>query len=104
MEIKAYESLNDCLTLEVSMTEEIEDLIFHIRTYYDIPESIAETHYPEMIDVNIPSLIKEYKSGKLDMREVMIFADYLGEVETQRALERDIIFDHAKTLAFGFKL
>ena len=104
MEIKAYESLEDCVTLEVRMTEEIEDLIFHIKTYYDIPESIAETRYPEMKDIDIPWLIKEYKSGKLDMRDVMRFADYMGEVETQRALERDIIFDHAKNLAFGFKL
>ena len=104
MEMKAYESLDDCYTLEVNMTEEIEDLIFHIKTYYDIPESIIATKYPELKGIDIPKLLKEYKAGRMDMSDVLEFADYLEEVEMQRALERDIIFEHAKTLAFGFKL
>ena len=104
MEMKAHETLKDCYTLEVSTTEEIEDLIFHIRTYYDIPESVAETKFPGMEEVDIPWLMKTYKAGGLDIGDIMVYADYLGEVETQRALERDIIFDHAKNLAFGFRL
>lgn len=104
MELKAYETLEDCMSLEVSMTEEIEDFIFHIRTYYDIPESIAATKYPDLKNMDISYLVKEYKKGKLSIEEVMEFADFLEDVEKQRAIEREIIFEHAKVLTFGFKL
>ena len=104
MEIKAYESLDDCVTLEVRMTEEIEDLIFHIKTYYDIPESVAATKYPDFRGVSIPQVMKEYKMKKASIADVDRFADFLDEIEMQRAVERDIIFEHVKSLSFGFKL
>ena len=104
IEMKAYETLDDCFELDVGMTEEVEDLIFHIRAYYDIPRNLVETKYTWYEGENIPQVIEKYKKGKLDMAKVMEFADYLAEVEEQRAVERDIIFEHVKVLAFGFRL
>ncbi len=104
MEVKAYETLETCYNLDVTMTEEIEDFIFHIRTYYDIPEIVASTKYPDLKNMDLETMIKKYKKGKLVMADVMRFADFLEEVETQRAVERDIIFEQAKMLSFGFKL
>ena len=104
MEIKAYETLKDCASLEVRMTEEIEDLIFHIKTYYDIPLTIASTKYPDLKDVNIMEVMKAYKKGNMKWEDVLKFADFLEDVETQRAVERDLIFEEAKILSFGFKL
>lgn len=104
IEMKAMETLKDCVQLEVSTTEEVEDLIFHIRTYYDIPFNIAATSYPDLEGESIKRIIKGYSSGKIALEDVMLFADYLEDVEKQRAVERDIIFEYAKVLAFGFKL
>ena len=104
IEIKAYETLKDCVSLEVSTTEEIEDLIFHIKTYYDIPSTIASTKYPDLKDVNIPQVMKAYKKGNMEWKDILKFADFLEDVETQRAVERDLIFEEAKILSFGFKL
>lgn len=104
MEIKAMETLEDCARMEVDMTEEVEDLIFHIRSYYDIPFNIAATSYPDLEGTSIKRIIKGYDKGKASMEDVMLFADYLEDVEKQRAVERDIIFEYAKILAFGFKL
>ena len=104
IEMKAYESLETCADLEVSMTEELEDLIFHIKTYYDIPESLLATSYSHLSEKDIKGVIEKYKKGKLSLEEVSDFADYLVEVEEQRAVERDLIFEHAKILSFGFKL
>ena len=104
MELKAQESSKDCATLRVGMTEELEDLIFHIRTYYDIPTSVAVTHYPRLLQTNIQKKIKEHLSGKIDSESVLEMMNFVEEVEKQRAVERDIIFEHAKSLSFGFKL
>ena len=104
LEIKAKETLEMCYNLGVGSTEEIEDLIFHIKSYYDIPEAIALAKYPKMQEMDIPTLIKEYKKDRLDLAEVMKFADFLEDVEKQRAVEREIIFEHAKVLSFGFRL
>jgi hypothetical protein len=104
MEMKAYESLDDCFALDVGMTEEIEDFIFHIKTYYDIPQSVAATSYPDMKVMDIPTVVQKYKAGKMNVAEVERFADFLADIEKQRAVERDIIFEYAKVLSFGFKL
>lgn len=104
IEMKAYETLDDCFELDVGMTEEVEDLIFHIRTYYEIPESLAQTKYTWYKGEDIPEMIKKYKKGILNMADIEAFTDYLTEVEELRAVERDLIFEHVKALAFGFKL
>ena len=105
IEMKAMESLEDCITLGVSSTEEIEDLLFHLRLYYDIPESLIETKYPQFKGWNWQEIIKEYKRSEvLPVELVEVFSDFIIDVETERALEREIIFEHAKCLSFGFKL
>jgi hypothetical protein len=104
LEMKAYESLDDCFTLDVSMTEEIEDLIFHIKSYYDIEENLVNTKYPDYKDKDVRKMMKECKQGKVDLKKIEEFADFLAEVEKQRAVERDLIFEEAKILTFGFKL
>lgn len=104
IELKAYESLNDCLVLEVSSTEEIEDLLFHIRLYYDIPDNLVETKYPQFKGLSLGKAIKSYKENKMNINDLEEFADFMVEVETERAVERDIILEQAKCLSFGFRL
>jgi NTP pyrophosphatase (non-canonical NTP hydrolase) len=104
MEEKAMECLKECDSLEVSYTEELEDLIFHIRSYLELPEVIVKLKYPELEYKNVSSIIRDYKEHKLTLEEVDMYADFLVELEVQRAVERDIIFEHAKTLSFGFEL
>ena len=104
MEMKAYEALNDCATMEVSTTEEIEDLIFHIKAYYDIPTYLAYTKYPKFMGVDIKEAVKMYKRKDIGLEEIWEYTNFMADVEKQRAVEREIIFEHAKTLTFGFKL
>ena len=104
MEMKAYELLNDCGMIEVGATEEIEDLIFHIKSYYDIPENIVNTKYPDLKGMDVKYVLREFNNGNLHADDILRFADFFVDVEKQRAVERDIIFDHAKALSFGFYL
>ena len=106
LEMKAYETLDDCFTMEVGITEEIEDLIFHIQSYYEIPDSVAATSYPDLLGMNIEEVLKKLECGKTNanIKETLRLADFLGDVEKQRAVERDMIFEHAKALTFDFKL
>lgn len=104
LEIKAFECLEDCYKLDISSTEELEDLIFHIRSYREVPNVIAEIKYPEFKDMTIKDIVKKYKDKKADLEEINRYGDFLIEVEEQRAVERDFMFDLAKSLTFGFKL
>ena len=99
LEEKANKCLEDCVTLKVTNTEQLEDLIFHIKSYYEIPKVVKELKFPNL---KIPDVKKILKSDvDLVPKEV---ADYLIEVEMQRAIERDFIFEHAKNLPFGFTM
>jgi hypothetical protein len=40
----------------------------------------------------------------MSLKEIEKYGDFLIDIETHRAVERDIIFDHAKALPFGFSL
>ena len=104
MEMKVQECLRDCEKLSVGEVEELEDMLFHIKSYYDIPKVIAELKYPQFKDVTIREISSSYKKGERDLREAEEYADYLVDVETQRAVEREFIFEHAKILSFGFEL
>lgn len=105
LELKAYECLRDCFKLDISDTEELEDLIFHIKAYRELPESIMELKYPEFKGLLLAKdIVQRYKEKKMSLVEVSLYGDYLIELERERALERDCIFDHAKVLTFGFKL
>lgn len=104
LEQKAYECLEDCYKLDINFTEELEDLVFHIRTYREIPQILVETKYPEFRGISMKDVIKNFKNKKLPLEQVNKYGDYIVEVEEERAIERDFIFDHAKVLTFGFKL
>ena len=102
LKVKAYECMNDCCRLEVSSTEELEDLVLHINSYLEVPTALVETKYPDFRGTSIQDVIKKFKGKKMSIREINTYGDFLVDVETQRAVERDIIFDHAKCLPFGF--
>jgi hypothetical protein len=104
MELKAYKCLDECYKLHIRHTEELEDLIFHLKSYYSIPDVVAVTKYPEFKGISIKEAVEFYKKKKLPIEEVKRFGDYLEEIEEMRAVERDFIFDYAKILTFGFTL
>ena len=104
MEEKAYRCLNDCFKLSIRITEEMEDLIFHLKTYREIPSIIAETEYPEFKNKKIKDILKIHRGKNMKAEELSRCEDYLLEVEEMRAVERDFIFEHAKVLTFGFSL
>ena len=101
---KAFECMSDCSRLEVSNTEELEDLIFHIDTYIDIPKTLVATKYPDFRNASVQGVIKRFKNNQMSIREIEKYGDFLIDIETHRAVERDLIFDHAKVLPFGFSL
>ena len=104
LKVKAYECMNDCSRLDVSNTEELEDLIFHINTYVDIPQTLVATKYPDFESTSVQDVIKKFKNDQMSIKEIEKYGDFLIDVETHRAVERDLIFDHAKALPFGFSL
>ena len=104
LKMKATECTNDCNKLEVRNTEELEDLIFHINTYIDIPFALTETKYPEFRNTSVRDVIKKFKDNKMSLKEIEKYGDFLIDIETHRAIERDLIFDHAKSLPFGCSL
>lgn len=102
MEIKARESLKDCYDLTIGNTEELEDLIFHIRTYLNIPYALVEFKYPELEGVNVKKILKKFEQKQLTKKELQNFLEFIIDTEKQRAVERDFIFDNAKVLNLGF--
>lgn len=104
MKMKAYEVLEGCYKLSVRNTEDLEDLLFHVKTYLEIPIALIELKYPELKDINIDKILKKYKKRKLSKDEALRFTNFLLDVEKQRAIERDFIFEGAKILTFGFEI
>ena len=70
----------------------------------DIPKFLEETEYPEFKGLSLKDIIKGYKAKKLSLKEINKYGKFLVDIEKQRAVERDFIFEHAKILTFGFKL
>lgn len=103
LEIKAYECLEGCYKLSVRDTEELEDLLFHVKTYLEIPQALIEFKYHELKGIHIRDILNKYKRNKLSNEEILKFTDFLLDVEKERALERSYIFEHAKSLNFGFE-
>ena len=102
MEIKAYEILKRCQKLSVRNTEELEDLIFHIKTYFEIPRILMVTRYPEFEGLDSPKgILEKYRNKQLSRVGEHLYEDYILDIEKQRAIERDFIFEGAKVLSFG---
>lgn len=104
MELKALKCLDECFILKIGMTEELEDLIFHIRTYREIPNVIAEIKYPEFKNKKISVLMNNLDKKLMPAESAEKALSYISEVEKARAVERDFIFDGARVLTFGFNL
>lgn len=104
LELKALECTKDCYNLEIRSTEELEDLLFHIKTYKEIPQTLIETKYFNFKNTSVKDIIRKFKEDKISLEEIERYGDFLIDVETGRAVERDLIFDHAKKLPFGFSL
>ena len=76
MEIKAHEILKRCQKLSVRNTEELEDLIFHIKIYKEIPKVLLATRYSELEGLfNIKSMLKRYKKKQLSPVELLLYED-----------------------------
>lgn len=69
----------------VGSTEDIQDLIYHIDSYIELPKTLRRTIYEPYLK----------KGEKLDL--------YLRDLETHRAVEREYIFELMKTLPIGFQ-
>lgn len=83
---EAQDHLKTFNRIGVGSTEDIQDLIFHIDSYIDLPNMLRRTVYEPYL-----------KEGeKLD--------EYFFELEKARAVEREYIFELAKKLPIGFEL
>ena len=83
---EALEHLKTFNKIGIGCTEEIQDLIYHIDSYIDLPNMLRKTVYEEYLK----------KGEKLD--------EYFEELEKARAVEREYIFELMKKLPIGFEL
>ena len=83
---EALEHLNTFNKIGVGYTEDIQDLIYHIDSYINLPQILQNTTY----------------KGYLEKGEM--FEEYFQDLETHRAVERDYIFELMKHLPIGFQL
>ena len=104
IENEAKEILRYYNTAGTCNTEGIEDLLFHIKSYYEIPEIIRQTEFDFVEDRGLLSyedgLIGIPKEGSKQptIEELEVYVKYVEEVEKQRAVERDFIFEKLKEL------
>ena len=83
---EAKDHLDTYYKIGVGNVEDIENLIFHIDSYMEIPHVLQTTVYKGYLE----------KGEKLD--------EYFYELERMRAVERDYIFEAAKRLPIGFEI
>lgn len=81
---EALSYMEQCKRIGVCNTEGIENLLFHIDSYLEIPEALKKTTFLDNL---------ENRGTK-----------YLLEVEKERAVERDYICELLKELPIGFKV
>ena len=86
MRAEAEDYLDTFHRMGIGNIEEVEDLIYHIDSYIELPKVLQSTTYAEYL-----------KNGeKLD--------EYIEDLETHRAVEREYIFEALKKLSIGFQL
>ena len=83
---EAKDHLGTFNKIGVGATEDIQDLIYHIDSYLNLPKMLQNTVY----------------KGYLENGEK--FEEYFQDLETHRAVERDYIFELLKRLPIGFEL
>ena len=85
LKAEAEDHLDTYYKIGVGNVEDIENLIFHIDSYMEIPHVLQTTIFKGYLE----------KGEKLD--------EYFYELERMRAVERDYIFEAAKRLPIGFE-
>lgn len=109
IEDEAKYLLEDCVNLGICNIEEIEDLLFHIKSYNEIPKVVKDMNFPDMRDIkfhyeNGDIKLVEVGKEKPTVEELEAYIKYIEEVERERAVERDFIFEKVKSLPLGFVL
>ena len=87
IKFEAENYLEDCCNSGTKQIEEMQDLLFHINSYLDVPSAVMVTMYPDLIGTSFKD-------------EPIKFADYLQEVEKQRSVERLFIMESLKHFPF----
>lgn len=109
LEDEAQKLLKQYGEMGVCNIEGIEDLLFHIRTYHEIPEMLRATEFPMLKNIKFffeNGDIGVFRLGhkRPTVEELEEYIKYIEEVERQRAVERDFIFEKAKELPLEFCL
>lgn len=102
VENEALDYLESCEKLEVKNTEDVQDLLFHIRSYFDIPLALRTTMFSD-IPIGFRLKLKMNKWVKVsgDSSVINRYIEYLTEIEKQRAVERTCILDCMKNVPFS---
>ena len=88
---EAENYLEDCCNAGTKQIEEMQDLLFHIDAYLDIPKTLKMTMFPEF--THRPGTFKPYDiNGRL--------IEYYEEIEKQRSVERLFIMESLKHFPF----
>lgn len=103
VESEATDYLKCCERLGIKDTEDVQDLLFHIHSYFEIPKSVRLTMFQ-----NIPENLRvKIKKGEIKLESnssvslASTYADYLEEVEKQRMVERVCILECMKNVPFS---
>ena len=109
LEDEVNEILEKYKKIGTANTEGLEDLLFHIRSYVEIPQNLKDTCFKNMDNIEIEIDDKYVRvtgpEGKLPSKEeVEDYINYLLDVEEQRAVEREFIFDYLKKVPFLLSL
>ena len=109
IEDEAKDVLKHYKKMGIYNIEEIEDLLFHIKSYSEIPQVVRDLDFPDIKEAKFifeKGYLKAVELGKErpSAAEIERYILYIEEVEKQRAVERDFIFDKVKNLPLGMVL
>ena len=88
-EVENY--LEDCCNAGTKQIEEMQDLLFHIEAYLEIPKQLKITMFPEF--AYPPGMVEPYEINEMIIK-------YYEEIERQRAVERLYIMESLKHFPF----
>lgn len=99
-EVENY--LTDCCNAGTRQIEDLHNLLFHINSYLEIPETTRALMFP-MFSKKLKKATK--KDGKIFLSEEAIlfpdkYVNYLEEIERQRSVERLYILELLKRFPF----
>lgn len=102
IENEAIDYLEVCEYLGVKNTEEVQDLLFHIKAYIEIPLILRTTIFQD-IPANFKINFRKNKKStfKGNVGTLNRYLEYVTEIEKQRAVERTCILDCMKNVPFA---